>query len=366
MTLTIISVGTLFILLAFGWIMPALTQPTLPFGVRVPPERASDPAVARVRRGYRAALVIGFVVVAGAVVALARASRTVWLAQGVALIGIVVFSAAYYVAHRRLHETKLREGWYVGQREALVANIAPPDRRIPFPFLWLLPALAVLATTIVIGALRYPKLPATIPTHFDLNGTPNGFSAKMPSAFLLTGTEVALTLLFGALAWFIPRLRYDLDPADPHVSAERQRLFRLRWSRALLLFAALTNLSMLFGSLLIWQVMPANHPLTLAATLAPAGLILLGAFGLAILTGQGGARMRVSGTSGKTGYVHRDDDRFWKGGMIYYNPDDPALLVEKRFGVGWTLNFARPTAWVFIGAVVVVIVASALLPALLK
>ena len=366
MTLTIISVGTLFLLLVFGWIMPALTQPTLPFGVRVPPERASDPAIARVRRGYRAALLIGFVAVAAAVVTLSRGTRTLWLGQVVALIGIAVYSGAYYVAHRRLHEIKLREGWYAGQREALVANIAAPVGRATFPILWLLPALAVLAATIVIGVVRYPKLPATIATHFAFNGTPNGFSAKMPGAFLLAGMEVALTLLFGALAWFIPRLRYDVDPADPHASAERQRIFRVRWSRALLLFAALTNLSMLFGSLLIWQVLPSNHPLTLVATLAPAALILLGAFGLSIMTGQGGARMRVAGSSAKTGYVHRDDDRFWKGGMIYYNPDDPALLVEKRFGVGWTLNFARPSAWVFIGAVVAVIAASALLPVLLK
>ncbi|MBX6342828.1 MAG: hypothetical protein IRY97_10250, partial [Thermomicrobiaceae bacterium] len=42
----------------------------------------------------------------------------------------------------------------------------------------------------------------------------------------------------------------------------------------------------------------------------------------------------------------------WIAGFIYYNPDDPALMVPKRFGVGWTLNFARPAAWIFLAAVV--------------
>jgi uncharacterized membrane protein len=36
--------------------------------------------------------------------------------------------------------------------------------------------------------------------------------------------------------------------------------------------------------------------------------------------------------------------------MFYVNPDDPAILVEKRFGIGYTLNFGRPAAW-FVPAV---------------
>jgi uncharacterized membrane protein len=34
------------------------------------------------------------------------------------------------------------------------------------------------------------------------------------------------------------------------------------------------------------------------------------------------------------------------------NPEDPALLVEKRFGFGWTLNFANPMSWVLLAAIV--------------
>ena len=37
-----------------------------------------------------------------------------------------------------------------------------------------------------------------------------------------------------------------------------------------------------------------------------------------------------------------DDDQHWKGGLFYVNRDDPALLVPRRFGLGWTLNLGRP------------------------
>ena len=34
-------------------------------------------------------------------------------------------------------------------------------------------------------------------------------------------------------------------------------------------------------------------------------------------------------------------------GVLYVNPQDPRLWVEKPVGVGWTLNFAHPAAkWV--------------------
>jgi uncharacterized membrane protein len=76
--------------------------------------------------------------------------------------------------------------------------------------------------------------------------------------------------------------------------------------------------------------------------------------GLLIRTGQGGTRLRgapsILSDSSPTG--DRTPDDCWKLGMIYYNPADPALVIEKRFGIGWTLNFANRWAWVMTAAVV--------------
>ncbi|MBR5420298.1 MAG: hypothetical protein IK115_04020 [Lachnospiraceae bacterium] len=37
-----------------------------------------------------------------------------------------------------------------------------------------------------------------------------------------------------------------------------------------------------------------------------------------------------------------DDDEYWIGGMLYYNPEDRRLMVEKHAGIGGTVNFAHP------------------------
>ncbi len=37
-----------------------------------------------------------------------------------------------------------------------------------------------------------------------------------------------------------------------------------------------------------------------------------------------------------------DDDEYWLGGMLYYNPTDRRLMVEKHAGIGSTINMAHP------------------------
>jgi len=45
-------------------------------------------------------------------------------------------------------------------------------------------------------------------------------------------------------------------------------------------------------------------------------------------------------------------DECWKLGIIYFNPEDPAIFVEQRFGIGYTLNFANSATWIFGGIIV--------------
>lgn len=45
----------------------------------------------------------------------------------------------------------------------------------------------------------------------------------------------------------------------------------------------------------------------------------------------------------------------WKLLIFYYNPEESRLFVAKRIGLPWTLNFARPTAWVITGATIAIL-----------
>jgi uncharacterized membrane protein len=44
----------------------------------------------------------------------------------------------------------------------------------------------------------------------------------------------------------------------------------------------------------------------------------------------------------------RENPRRWVAGIFYVNPSDPALLVRRRFGLGWTMNFGHWISWIFL------------------
>ena len=42
------------------------------------------------------------------------------------------------------------------------------------------------------------------------------------------------------------------------------------------------------------------------------------------------------------------DDRYWKWGIIYINKNDPSLLVQKKYGIGWTVNMANKWSYIIL------------------
>lgn len=51
---------------------------------------------------------------------------------------------------------------------------------------------------------------------------------------------------------------------------------------------------------------------------------------------------------------HETEAAHWRFNGLYVNRQDPAVFVMRRNGVGWTLNFGRPQAIVFLGVVLFV------------
>jgi len=83
-------------------------------------------------------------------------------------------------------------------------------------------------------------------------------------------------------------------------------------------------------------------------TLALAAVIISFAVSL-VRAGQGGSRGTVSAGAAPTG--DRTPDACWKWGLIYINPADPSILIEKRFGIGYTLNLGNRWTWLLLALI---------------
>jgi uncharacterized membrane protein len=336
------------------WLRPALVPPTIPFGVRVPRDHADAPVVLAQRRRYRIAIAaLTVVATAAAVLAGSPAAGPVAVAAEL-LVGLPL----YLLARRRITEAKTEEGWFEGRRQVTVADTSLRTDPPRYPWPWAVPAVVLTVATVLVGALDYPRMPARLAVHFGASGRADHWAAKsFAAAFGPVFAEVASAILLLAVAGVALRSRAQLDAEDPQ-TATRHRRFVLAAARALLVLAACTSATFLTTALEVWHIAVPPAPVRAALNVLP---VLLGAAVILVVVvriGQGGSRIRLAGASaggdGRT--VNRDDDRLYRYGVFYYNPDDPAVFVPKRFGVGWTLNVARPMAWLILGVLVAAVV----------
>jgi uncharacterized membrane protein len=103
--------------------------------------------------------------------------------------------------------------------------------------------------------------------------------------------------------------------------------------------------------------LPALLPILLGQTLLVGSI-----FFIAVRFGQGGWRWAGVSKSqtpatDSAPVGDRTPDECWKLGLFYFNRNDPAVFVEKRFGIGWTLNLANPRSLLVAGALLVFILA---------
>ena len=71
------------------------------------------------------------------------------------------------------------------------------------------------------------------------------------------------------------------------------------------------------------------------------GVYLLAIMGATALLVKNNMELNKKYVQGEAELVEDDDD-YWLLGMFYYNPNDKRLNVEKRVGVGGTINMAHP------------------------
>lgn len=342
-----------------SWLMPELTRQRLLFGVTVPVGARESPDGHGIITRYRAG-VLGVTLLAalGLAALYALASSGFWTSvlPGIfVLLAVCAFSIPYLFAHaasRRLAATATPgEGDDVPA--APVAETHARSYGDYVPWSWEALPLAVIAVTAGYLAAHYAAAPARIATHFDAAGRANGFANKsIFTYFALVWGQVALEVVLLALGVLIAHAR-----AIPGAAAARFRALWLRYLYSLRLLVLA-----FFGGIAVIVALSASGTPTGTEWILPAAIVLVafvlgGAILLAVRIGQGGSRL---GPVAETG-TDRSDDHFWKLGVIYVNPADPSIFVERRFGIGWTINLGNPRGLALLAALLAVPIGSIVL-----
>lgn len=353
------SLGSLGLALLIGlfiaW-MPRFTRRGLLFGVYVGEEAATGEQAAAIQRGWYRGMVasVGSAFILCLVLTLIADPRFPWgiLALPIILFGqLVCYLRAYWAA---------RPIAAVAPPAAVAALVPDPaPSSLLFQRLALVVGLVCGLIALIHASVCYNDLPARVPTHFGFSGKPDAWAPRSPgNVFALPLFSLLMGAGLGLLALFLARAKRSLRRNDRGVSLHAQLRFRSAISLFIagmgilvaVMLAGLSIGSIEVGLGLSEQLPPWTTILSVLMLL----FALAGSLFLAFRYGQGGARLeRSADTQPLTNGLA--DNRNWILGSIYCNREDPAFFVEKRFGIGYTINFGNWRAVLVLIAVFLVL-----------
>lgn len=329
-------------------VIPSITRRGLLFGVYVGEEVATGEGARSLRDAWTRAGTAVTALALGVSAAALWWSPLPWSVLVASLLPVAVLFALYLVFYRR---ARLLRGPYVEPALA-AAPLGPATARGSHAALLVLVACVALAVVPLAFAVNaWPRLPARIPTHFGASGLPDGWAAKsVASVFLLPGLALVMAFVLGGTTWLVSFAKRTVRADDGGRSLAAQERFRSAMTWYMAGIALITQTMIVVLGVRSLQVgLGERDGLGGIVWLFLVGLLVWVFGGLVWLmtrVGQGGARLEGDTMAPLTDGLA--DDRHWMAGLIYVNREDPSILVENRFGLGYTVNLGNPWAVVFL------------------
>jgi uncharacterized membrane protein len=299
------------------WFLPGLTRRDVYFAVTVAPEFRDRPDGRAILHRYRIELAVFSAFAFAAAFAGVRRLGVAFMPLGLVLLRAGSF-AGFYRARQRVMR------YAVAPTTIREADLGRRDRGVPGGSLLALgPFLPVAACTALLW---------------------------------MRGKEAAAGLYFASAAGSLAALtilRYGIDHWARCIHAAGPELAKeMRFRRTASVFLLVAEY--LIAAQCTWIVLMPHHRGSNAGIVVAefAGLLILAPTAVLVLArmGQGGSRLATNREGEPVG--DRTEDRYWRLGLLYFNRDDAAVVVERRFGLGYTLNFARMETWVMVALIV--------------
>jgi uncharacterized membrane protein len=319
-----IRLVSIFISAFFGallFMVPNMARRAVFFTLNVAPDFRASPAGRRAVSGFRGLVAFAVLIDFAAI----------FFAPEEALGAVVVASPALVLlaAMAGFLRQKHNVGRFASQSPApgvREADLSSEPDKIPW-FAWFgAVPFAILAAAAAFLDKNWDRVPVRFPVHWNINGQPNRWADRTSLGVygpLLFAAEFCAFLLALALAgWF---------------GARRSRMRRIVLGT---MIAVECMMALLFSGFAVNPVLQLPVWLIVLAPLPLMGIIVFVA--VRRMTGSDGAAAPAP-----AGY--------WHAGGIYYNPGDPALLVEKPTGMGYTVNFGNHWSWVLTAGLVLIV-----------
>ncbi|MGX6969508.1 DUF1648 domain-containing protein [Vagococcus bubulae] len=249
----------------------------------------------------------------------------------------------YFIANRKVdyYKNKLIEEGYQPNKK-MVLDLHYRENMTIFPT-WLLVAiqLIIIAIEIIITIKNQAIIPDKIIMQWDFQGNPTRMVDK--TWFNIYSLPVIQLVMVFILSFTNESYKRGKQRVMNNQSVKWSQSFRKISSYIGTVIAVLVQIMMF--SIQMTSVVPFLTEKTMSKIVfILIGIMLLTIIGLMVIYGQSGSRLDPSSVTPQA----YDDDKYWKWGMFYFNREDPSFWVEKRMGIGMTINLANWKAVAFV------------------
>ncbi|MBC6308902.1 DUF1648 domain-containing protein [Listeria sp. FSL L7-1582] len=354
-------IAMMLVIIVLQAVTPYVIRRGESFGVMVGEKAAKDPVLRKMKRQFlQWNIMIGILVTTIATVLLVMISNengqaTIFI---IAIFAILIISFLIYIRFYKASLAWKHENLQKGENKVDIVMVDTTFHRqkLTISYAWYLIPLVLIFITVGLTVIYYNQIASQIPMQYNFDNEVTRMATKSYRTVMMMPVMQLLMLgLFLFINYMMSRSKQVIDNDNPTDSMRRSVLFRLIYSKFNFIMCLL--LILLFMVIQLSFIFAISQTVIMTIVITMLVIIFGGLIFLMVRVGQGGSRLKLEETEQKDEpRPIRDDDANWKMGVFYFNHKDPALFVEKRFGVGWTINMAKPIAWLSIVAIIGIII----------
>lgn len=326
------------------------------YGVSLPSEYSNLPQFKALDKKYKNLLKIGFIVIILFCSIIIYVFNKNDFASSMGIFAAIGYNFyVYLIVHNDCKDLKseilAKDGISNNKQRAIVDMefLNKRDNLVQkFKALYLLPVLLTLVSSILY-LVNFTSLPELIPVHWGLSGIADRFIEKTYTNIILISIgQLILVSLVSFMAINSLRTRVTIDTEYVERSRNENIIFLKKLGYSFFLLQLSTAL--LFTNTIISAIYSSNISSYLVMFIS--AIIIISSIYLIYIFIKNVKSKNI------TTYAPDDDEAFWIWGCIYNNPNDPSFMVQKRFGIGFTVNIGNPLGKIFaIGTVLILIFA---------
>ncbi|WP_231785374.1 DUF5808 domain-containing protein [Lysinibacillus sp. GJ-1] len=337
--------------LAMQVFVPYIVRETIVFGVTVPEQNIKHSALALAKKRYAQTVGLFGVLILILMLMLNWSLAPSESAQGILLLSclfgmLAISMVLYWLNHQKVMNLKIREQWGMNIKQVRAVDLTARsrDEMLPWPF-YVVP-IGVTIFLIIFTLLHYSQIPNAVAVHWGPSGAADAWREK---TYFIAISLPLVMLMMQCMMWGTAdslkrsAIRMSINRQQESLENELKTRKFMSWNIALISYSLTALLTILQLSNIYPSMAEGNKllPFFIAFLFLILGSVLVYAWKK--------RQLRLKYEDNVVSEVMDiDEDRYWKGGLIYMNRQDPSVFVEKRFGVGWTMNFANPRGYIVI------------------